>query len=106
MQSDGYFPFFSNCEAFDGRISIEQALEDAERCNLVAPEDTIPINEFNWGATERYSDTCDYVLRCAYEEDHRDLREHVQPPVWPRASDGGVGAAVGIGAVGHGLARF
>ena len=85
-----HFPFFSNCEGFDGRIPIEQALEDPERCSIVPTEETIAISQYTWGAVDRYSDHCDYVLRCAYEEDHRDLRDDIRPPAWPRTLDGDI----------------
>ena len=53
---------------FDSHIPIYLAFEHPDACNLVEPEDTIPIYEYLWGSSERYSDTCDYVLQCMYEE--------------------------------------
>ena len=42
--------------------------ENPGACELVPPEDTIPISQFTWGAVTRFSDTCDYIMQCMYEE--------------------------------------
>lgn len=53
---------------WDSHAPLSWIYEDPSACNLVPVDDTIPINEFNWGATQRRSDTCDYLMQCMYEE--------------------------------------
>ena len=42
--------------------------ENPAACELVPPEETLAISQFTWGAVSRFSDTCDYIMQCMYEE--------------------------------------
>ena len=53
---------------FDSHLPMYMMLEHPDLCNLVPPDQTIPISQYNWGSTSRYSDTCDYIMQCMYEE--------------------------------------
>jgi hypothetical protein len=53
---------------WDSRAPIFWVHENPQSCDLVPPELTKHISQFTWGAVERYSDTCDYVMQCMYEE--------------------------------------
>ena len=53
---------------WDSRMPIFNVLEHPEACNLVPEEETIAIGEWNFLASTRYSDSCDFVMQCMYEE--------------------------------------
>jgi len=44
------------------------AFEHPEACNLVPPDEMVSIGEWDVLYTARYSDACDYVMQCMYEE--------------------------------------
>ena len=76
-----HVPYFSNCEGFDGNMPWAQLLADPDRCSLVPPEETQPLSE---GFAD--ADSCDYVLRCAYEESTRPQEK----PFWFDGKEGDV----------------
>lgn len=53
---------------WDSHVPTFYALEHPEACNLVPPDETRAIFEFTFLASARYSDACDYVMQCMYEE--------------------------------------
>ena len=53
---------------WDSHAPIFWAFENPDSCDLVPPELTEHISQFTWGAVDRYSDTCDYVMQCVFEE--------------------------------------
>jgi len=63
-----YFPYFSECKGYGSRIPIFAALEN-EACDLIPEEDTQPITAFTpWANQDRFADTCNLFISCAYEE--------------------------------------
>jgi hypothetical protein len=57
-------------EGWDSRTPTFRVLEDPEACNIVSREETIAIGEWDIFATSRYSDACDYIMTCLYEENN------------------------------------
>lgn len=53
---------------WDSRAPLTWVLEHPTACNLVSEEDTIHIGQWAIFATKRYSDACDYIMTCMYEE--------------------------------------
>ena len=53
---------------WDSRAPLTWVLEHPSACNLVSEEDTIHIGQWAIFETKRYSDACDYVMTCMYEE--------------------------------------
>jgi len=53
---------------WDSHGPIFHALENPQACNIVPLEEMIGIGEWDWLATKRYSDACDYVMQCIFEE--------------------------------------
>jgi hypothetical protein len=55
-------------DGWDSRVPIFFALEHPEACNLVPDGEIVAIGEWDVFSTARYSDACDYVMQCMYEE--------------------------------------
>jgi len=53
---------------WDSHAPIFHVLENPLACNVVPAAETIAISEWDWLATKRYSDACDYVMQCMFEE--------------------------------------
>jgi hypothetical protein len=53
---------------WDGHGVVFNVLEHPQACNIVPLDQTFGIGEWNWLATRRYSDACDYIMQCMYEE--------------------------------------
>jgi len=53
---------------WDSRAPLTWVLEHPSACHLVSEEDTIHIRQWDIFATRRYSDACDYIMTCMYEE--------------------------------------
>lgn len=64
-----YFPFFSNCKAFDRYIPIFSTFEQSPNCGLVAPEDTVYIKPFGFGSQPVADNCTDIAFECIYDED-------------------------------------
>jgi hypothetical protein len=65
-----YIPYFSQCRGYGSHIPVFDLLEnpDPEKCELVAPEDTIYIDQFMPHIQEALADNCSFSFTCAYEE--------------------------------------
>jgi hypothetical protein len=53
---------------WDSHVPIFYVMEHPAACHLVPDEEVVHIGEWSWGASARYSDACDYVMQCMYEE--------------------------------------
>ena len=53
---------------WDSRPPLTWVLEHPTHCHLVPEEETIHIGQWDIFATKRYSDVCDYIMTCMYEE--------------------------------------
>ena len=53
---------------WDSRAPLTWVLEHPLACHLVSDERTRPVGEWSIFETTRYSDACDYVMTCMYEE--------------------------------------
>jgi len=63
------YPFIGDrVPGWDSHGLFSWVYENPGACDLVPPEETIAISQFTWGAVDRYSDTCDYIMQCMYEE--------------------------------------
>lgn len=65
-----WLPFFSYCKGHGRYPMLYNLLEDADKCKLVSPENTLIVNEIPTnGRFTAVSDKCDYSLECQFEED-------------------------------------
>ena len=55
-------------DGWDSRVPTFYVIEHPEACNIVPPAETVAIGEWDFLYTARYSDACDYVMQCMYEE--------------------------------------
>ena len=53
---------------WDSQLPIFMVFENPDACNLVEEDEVISIGEWSPFATSRYSDACDYVMQCMFEE--------------------------------------
>lgn len=53
---------------WDSRVPLTWVLENPDACHLVSDEDTHAVGQWAFFASERYSDACDYIMTCMYEE--------------------------------------
>ena len=53
-----YLPYFSNCEGYDSFIPIFSILEQNSKCQHISLDETIPIEQFKFGAIPR-ADSCE-----------------------------------------------
>ena len=73
--------------SFDAHLPLFWAMENPDACFLVREEDTHVVNEFDWFSEIYYSDVCDYVYTCMYEEHTDTIGEK---PYWFQAFGGDV----------------
>jgi hypothetical protein len=53
---------------WDSRVPLTWVFEHPQACHLVTEEDTKEIGEWDIFSSVRYSDACDYIMTCMYEE--------------------------------------
>lgn len=83
-QADGSY---QRLAGWDSRAPLFWVLENPEACFLVPDEEVVPIAETGWLSTARYSDQCDYVMQCMYEENTKGQTSKVR---WFQGVDGDI----------------
>jgi hypothetical protein len=63
-----YVPFFSQCRGYGSNIPIFEIMESRNGCDLVDPEETVFVNQWDPFVPEAIADTCNITIECAYEE--------------------------------------
>ena len=58
----------ANLPGWDSRAPLTWVLEHPNACELIPPERTVGIGEWDVFEVKRFADVCDYVMTCMYEE--------------------------------------
>ena len=63
-----YLPFLSNCANYGKHIPLFSLFEQHPACELVSPEETYPLTEFDFNG-HAIGDVCDEIeLDCIYDD--------------------------------------
>ena len=63
--------FRNRIPSTDSHIPIFVAFENPDACHLVEMMETYHVGQYDWFIPQTYSDICDYMFTCMYEEDSR-----------------------------------
>ena len=63
--------FRNRIPSTDSHIPTFVAFENPDACHLVEMMETHHVGQYDWFVPQTYSDVCDYMFTCMYEEDSR-----------------------------------
>jgi len=63
-----YMPFFSQCRGYGSNIPIFELMESRNGCELVDPEETVFVNQWDPFVPAAVADACNITIECVFEE--------------------------------------
>jgi hypothetical protein len=63
-----YVPFFSQCRGYGSNIPVFEIMENRDGCDLIPPDETVFVNQWDPFNPVAVADSCNYTFTCAYEE--------------------------------------
>ena len=69
-----HLPYISNCREIPSSAPLFRLFEDGDRCTLYDFDKTVPVrsSDMSFGRAKLHSDSCDYNIRCIYDEIEED----------------------------------